>query len=550
MSNSTSDNLPAEPAESHAGPSRTGSAFGVFYALAMAAAVVGLIYVRLFWQPLMGLAMQNVVTYGIVVLAFLLSLIWLATSSPLGWRALLVVYGVIALAGAGAVAAIRDVEFDGDMALGVSFRWEPTVEERLAAHRSRQTQAQMLSPVGDLPGVLPEDMPAYRGHDRNGIVIGPQLAQDLQSTPPRQLWQQPCGGGYSSFAIVGQTLVTLEQRGPSEALVCYDAPTGVERWAVEYAAAFDETMGGPGPRSTPTIDNGRVFSLGAEGDLLAVELATGEKHWHVDLLKDQRQNAIWALAGSPLVVDDLVIVEAGGPQGDGLVACEWATGDIVWQRPGVARLAETEIKNRAGYCSPMFVTIDQVPQVLIFDGEGLRSHRPSTGDQLWFHEFNNDQAISVAQPVLLEGNRVFLTMSYGVGCRMVQIIHTGSVWKTKALWSNVNMKCKFTSPVLHNGFLYGLDEGILVCLDPDTGERRWKKGRYGHGQILVTNEQLVVCTEQGDVVLVDPDPNEFQEVTRFSALAARKVWNPHALSRGIIYVRNHENMAAYDLRPR
>ena len=532
MSNMPLESAQEESVEARPKTSRVRRNLNVAYVSAMGAATAGLAYVRLLWQPVMGAAMQNVVTYGIIVLAALASLVWLLVGSPFRRATALKVVGLVAALSVGAVAAIRDVDFDGDMAATVRFRWEPTPEERLLEHRRRQNQEQVLSPLETTAEIDVEDMPAYRGHDRSGTVTGPRLAQDWQSTALRQLWMQPCGGGYSSFAVVGQALVTLEQRGPNEALVCYDASTGIERWVVEYPAAFDETMGGPGPRATPTVENGRVYSLGAEGDLLAVELTTGELIWQVDLLPGESANATWAMAGSPLVVDGLVIVEAGGPAGDGLIAYDEKTGDVRWQRPGAERLVEPEINNRAGYSSPMLVVIDGFPQVLIFDGEGLRSHVPQTGELLWFHEFKTGEAVSVAQPVLLEGNRVFLSVSYAVGCCMIQVSRQDLAWNTTELWSNINMKCKFTSPVLHDGFLYGLDEGILVCLDPATGKRRWKKGRYGHGQILLTNDQLVICTEQGDLVLVAPDPDEFREITRFSALPSRKVWNPHALSRG------------------
>src|SRR5690606_28059945 len=144
----------------------------------------------------------------------------------------------------------------------------------------------------------------------------------------------------------------------------------------------------------------------------------------------------------------------------------------------------------------------------IFDGQGLRGHVPETGGELWFHEFSNDAGVNVAQPLILEGNRIFLSQSYGVGCRMIGVEHDDGRWNTSVRWENLNMKCKFTTPVFHDGFIYGLDEGILVCLDPETGERKWKRGRYGHGQILITNDQLLILTERGDLVLVDPDPEQ------------------------------------------
>lgn len=517
------------------------------YAAVMVAAAAGLAFVQYVWDPVMGPAMQNVVSYGIVLLSLSVTVLWLVLFSPFRWKTLLLGFaGVALLVGAGA-AAVREIEFDGDMGLVAHYRWEATSAERLAAHRTRSTTAPTAVSAEELL-IDDEDMPAYRGSARDGIVTGPRLSQDWEHEPPPQLWRQPCGGGYASFAVVGDFAVTLEQRGASEAIVCYSAASGAERWLHEYPASFQEAMGGPGPRATPTIHDGAVYSYGAKGDLVCLDLATGELRWHADALPDGATNAEWGMSSSPLIVEDLAIVEAGGPEGDGLVAFERAGGDVVWERPGVERLRDGAGRNRAGYSSPVLVTIGGVRQVLIFDGEGLRSHVPETGEELWFHEFSNGPGVNVAQPILLDGNRIFLSQSYSVGCRMIEVRHEDDQWQTDVLWDNLNMKCKFTSPVLHEGYLYGLDEGILVCLDPETGERMWKRGRYGHGQVLLTHGQLVILSERGDVVLVDATPDRLQEITRFTAIESPKVWNPHALAAGIVYVRNHETMAAYDLQ--
>lgn len=520
----------------------------VLYGAAMVAAVLGYVFVRQWWDPVMGPAMRNVMSYGIVITSLLLTGGWLVFCSPFRWKTVLAVLcGGAALAGA-AAASVRTLEFDGDMGLVVRYRWEPTAEERLTAHR-----LELAATAGtlDFTAVSPttsDDCPGYRGLDRRGALTGPPLSQDWATAAPRLLWKQPCGGGYSAFAVAGDVAVTLEQRGDNEAVVCYDARSGRERWLHEYPASFFEAMGGPGPRSTPTISEEAVFSLGAEGDLVCLDLATGELRWHVDALPEEAPNVEWGLSSSPLIVDNLVLVEAGGPQGDGLVAYDCATGDIVWQRPGAAALSGSTSGNRAGYSSPMLVTLHGVRLVMIFDGEGLRGHVPETGESLFFHEFRNGPGVNVAQPVGFEDGRIFLSQSYSVGCRMIRVTRAGEDWQSELVWENLNLKCKFSSPVLHDGSLYGLDEGILVCLDPQTGERRWKKGRYGNGQLLLINDQLLIISERGAVVLVAADPESFREMTQFPALDYPKVWNPHALARGVVYVRNHEEMAAYDLR--
>lgn len=518
--------------------------------------LVGLGGLAYIWsiEPTWGRGMQIVVTYAVGMLSLFLGLVWLAVFSTCRWRTIVAAAGgLILVAGAGA-ASVRSVHFNGDMQMILQYRWTPAQEDLLRQHRQSQDVAGRQPTISSIPDPSPEDAPAYRGWRRDGVIVGPPLRQDWTEEPPREMWRQPCGGGYASFSVLDDFLVTIEQRGGNEVVVCYDGQTGGERWAFPYPALFSETLGGPGPRATPTIDQGTVYSLGALGDLIALDLATGSLRWHRDLLPEGLPVVEWGLCSAPLVIHEQVIVEVGGPEGDGLVSVHRDTGDVLWERPGVARLREPGAKNRAGYSSPVLVTIDGVEQVLIFDGEGLRSHVPETGEQLWFSPFRNDAGVSVAQPIVFDDGRIFLAMSYGVGCKMIRVSRDGERWRDpETLWENLHMKCKFTSPVLHEGFLYGLDEGILVCLDPETGRRRWKggsegtRGRFYHGQILLTNGQILALTERGDLVLVEAAPDAYHEVASRNVLDTRKVWNPLILSRGRVYVRSHEEMAAFDL---
>ncbi len=525
-------------------------------ALLLAAGAGGIGYV---WsiEPVWGRGMQIVVTYGVVLLMLLVGLLWVTLFSRFRWRSIAAALGLLLLAAVAGAASVREVEFGGDMQMILHYRWEPTQEELIRRHRESVTETANETASG-ISAALPtaEDAPAYRGANRDGVIVGPPLKQDWDSDPPQELWRQPCGGGYASFSVLGGYLVTIEQRGDFETVVCYDAATGHERWTHEYPASFAEPLGGTGPRATPTIDDGAVFSYGALGDLVALDLVTGDLRWEKDLLPEGWPVVQWGLCSSPLVIGEQVIVEVGGPKGDGLVSLHRDSGDVLWQRPGVDRLGEPDVKNRAGYSSPMLVTIDGVEQVLIFDGEGLRSHAPESGEQLWFSPFRSGEGVSVAQPIVFEDGRIFLSMSYGIGCRMIRVSRQDGKWQEPvSLWDepNLNMKCKFTSPVLHDGYIYGLDEGILACLDPATGERMWKggrdgtRGRFYHGQILLTNGQILGFTERGDLVLVEATSNAYRELAHLSVLNTRKVWNPPILSRGIVYVRSHEEMVALDL---
>lgn len=526
--------------------------------------VGGLFYTWNILDPVMGPSVQNLVTYSMLLVTFFVLLIWVAVLSPLprkvAW-ALATVFFI--LPGAALAASIESIHWTGDMEAVVRFRWEPTLEERLAAYRTDNASEVQAPETFETPlEPSPEDMLNFRGAARDGVITGPQLSENWEDGAERELWRRPCGEGYSSFAVLGDYLVTIEQRGDREAIVCYDAATGAERWLHDWPGRFEEAMGGPGPRSTPTIHDGKVYALGALGDLYCLTLADGDPVWDVNILRDngltspgavdELINADWAMTGSPLIVDDMVVVNAGGPEGNGLVAYDLQSGERVWQGEG---LRSPEItpgsRNRASYSSPMLVELAGVRQIIIFDGVGLRGCDPTTGDQLWFYQFDeaggDPGVINVAQPLLFEGDRVLISASYGRGSAMLQVENSDSGWSVDMLWDSRHLRSKFSSPVAHEGYIYGLDEGIMVCLDAETGERMWKNGRYGHGQMLLTGDRIFMLSERGEIVLIEPSPEGLRELTRFEVLPGAKTWNPPALVRGVAYVRNHVEMAALNL---
>jgi outer membrane protein assembly factor BamB len=517
------------------------------------AAVLIEVFVWGIWNSPFGDSIPNLVTYSLGFLVAVVTFIWLVRYAPLSRRTRRMAGVALLIPAVGYAATIRELEWTGDMRLIPHHRWEPTDAERLAAHRAQQeanavgNAATTAIPVS----IRPEDMPTYRGAGSRGIVIGPPISQDWQATPPKALWRQPCGGGYAQIVVAGPYAVTIEQRGPNEAVVCYDAATGAERWVQEYPDEFTEAMGGPGPRAAPTIADNEVYSLGANGELLKLALATGDIAWQRNILKDyQAPNTEWAMSSAPLVVDQMVVVNPGGPKGDGLVALDRVTGKPVWEREGAKQHGlETGDNNRCGYSTPFVVDLLGVRQIVMFDGAGLRGYKPENGDLLWEYRHRNGAGVNVAQPLVFDDGRIFISCSYDVGCAMVQVAHEGEDWSAKSAWDepNQNLRCKFTSPILHDGYIYGLDEGILVCIDPATGDRKWKKGRYGHGQMLLTNGQLLIAAEDGWVALIDPSPKAYKEVTKFRAFEDPKNWNPPALVDGRLYLRNHREMACFDL---
>jgi len=552
---------------------------GWFYKFMDVAAVVVLVgfaisqyFIWNSWEPANADSVKNMITFAQGIVAQLIVVGWVLLISPFSRKtALMIGLPLLALM-MGRWAMMRDIDFDGDMKPKIVWRWESTPEQRYAEYeQSLLAKAKEPVKIEATIAISPLDMAEYRGPLRDGIISGPELIQDFDSTAPKELWKHRVGLGYAGVAVVGSTAITIEQRGNDEVVACYHALTGDEIWNYRYAAQYDEAMGGPGPRSTPTVHDGKVYTFGAFGDLFCLDLKTGKRLWHVNSLQQfELPNNTWAMSCSPLIDGDNVIVIVGGMEGNGLVAYHRLSGEIVWKTTGLpeprgfdegfltgqAAVTNLEGNSKPGYASPMIETILGEKQILNLDGTALSGHDPETGHLLWSYAFQNGAHVNVAQPIVLDGERIFLSASYDVGSEMIQLSKSedGTITASK-LWGNKYMRCKFTSPVYHDGYLYGLDEGIMVCLDAENGKRQWKgtrsglRGRYGHGQLLLVNGQLLILTEKGQVVLAEPSPDELKEVSHFAGLSpSLKTWNPHSIANGRVYVRNAEEMAAYDLR--
>jgi outer membrane protein assembly factor BamB len=480
--------------------------------------------------------------FSLLVLVVLLAA-WVMFFS--GWERgtrLAVVSLPLALVVVGGVLTVRRVLFTGDMVPILWFRWGSDHDAELEAHRRSQGQAAAAATLEEKP----TDFPGYRGARRDGIVHGPALARDWKAHPPRLLWRQPVGGGYAAFAVAGDSAVTIEQRRDQEAVVCYDTATGKERWVYSYPAFFQESMGGDGPRATPTISGGDVYALGATGMLVCLNGGTGQLRWSHNTLENN-SNIPWGMSGSPLVYDQLVVVNPGAQTaaaaGQAVVAFDRASGKKVWSSGNT----------RAGYASPMLATLAGKRQVLIFGSAELAGYDPADGKKLWRYEWVTNPEVNAAQPLVLDGDRVFISSGYGHGSALVHVEETNGAWKASPVWPrtpNRNMRCKFTSPVAYQGYIYGLDDGVLACLDEKTGDRKWRDGRYGHGQLLLAGDLLMVLTEtSGELVVVEATPAGHHELGRIQALSGNKTWNVPALADGKAYVRNNEEMACYDLKP-
>lgn len=377
----------------------------------------------------------------------------------------------------------------------------------------------------------------FRGPRRDGVYRG-AIRTDWPAVGLEPIWKQPMGGGYASFTAANGRAFTIEQRGTDEVVAAYDVATGRELWTTGWPAFFQEWMGGDGPRATPVWADGSVYALGATGELRCLDAATGEIVWGLNILQDNdASNLEWGMAASPLVLDDVVVVLPGGRDGRSVVAYDRRTGDRRW----------SALSDRAGYAAPMLVSLAGEPQLLIFTGTRLVSIAPDGGRELWDHPWPTPNAINAAQPLVVDDAHVFISSSYGTGAALLEISRSGDRFDVREVWRNIRMKNRFTSSVLYEGYLYGLDENILACVDAMTGDLQWKGGRYGYGQVMLADGHLIVLTETGDLVLVRATPERLEEVAHSPALEG-KTWNHPAIVDGILLVRNLREMAAFDLR--
>ena len=428
----------------------------------------------------------------------------------------------------------------------------PTAQTATADKTVDKTADKPAAPIAPVAPIAPgSTWSDFRGPNRDGRYTATPISTAWPREGLRRLWKQPVGGGYASFVVAGGRAFTIEQRRSQEVAAAYDVQTGRELWTNGWNASFEESMGGDGPRATPTYHDGRVYVLGGEGELRVLDAAAGTLVWRRNILSDNgASNVSWGMSASPLIVDDTVVVLPGGTRGSSVVAYNKATGAPVWKA----------LNDEASYTSPMLVTLGGVRQILVVTATRVVGLTPDKGTLLWDYPWSTFNGINVAQPIVFTHNghdRIFMSASYGHGAAVFELAPstplgagpsgTAARFQAKTIWENERMKNKFTSSVLHNGHIYGLDESILASVNAETGEQNWKGGRYGYGQLVLAGDHLVVLTEDGDVVLVNATPSRHEEIARFSAIEG-KTWNHPVIVDGKLLVRNIQEMAAFDIR--
>jgi outer membrane protein assembly factor BamB len=405
------------------------------------------------------------------------------------------------------------------------------------------------------------DYPRFLGNGYWAEVDSAQLDTDWQSHPPEQVWRQEIGAGWSSFAVVGDYAVTQEQRGNEEFVSCYRVDDGELVWTHNDEARFDPAdfqggLGGIGPRATPTIHEGKVITQGATGIVNCLDAKTGRVLWSHNTVEETGADVItWGKSGSPLVVDDLVIVSVGAPNDmaareefdSSLVAYDLSTGEERWAAGN----------RQASYVSPIEATLAGERQIVMVNEQWVTAHRVEDGAVLWEHPWSSedDSSATTTQPIPLSCNRLFLSKGYGVGSSLWEVTKDeDGKYSVEPQWDvpiKRVMKTKFSNAVVRDGYVYGLDDALLSCIDASTGEVQWKKRRrneFGHGQIMLVGDVILVLSETGELALVEATPQEYRELASLQALNPEDTtWNTPAFAPPYLLVRNSREAACYRL---
>ena len=446
---------------------------------------------------------------------------------------------------------VSPIEFvnNGDVGLvDWRWRWEDPDRDLEAASTKATTELLCVSTSWDYPRFLGE---GYWAEVKDAI-----LEPDWEANPPKELWKQRIGAGWSGFSVVGQLAYTQEQRGEQEMVTCYDLQTGELLWSHGDEERFDPSgggsLGGVGPQATPTVFDSRVYSHGATGIFNCLDAATGEKLWSYDTAEEFGvPTLLWGKSASPLIVGNLVVLSIGDAaahsgeelsgKGNSLVAFDRITGEVVWQNGD----------RTSSYASPVLATLLGTQQILVVNEDFITAQRASDGKVLWEHPWpgKSDSNASTSQPIPLGDDQVFISKGYGIGSELIQLTQQEDAWSAETVWKKNVMKTKMCNVVVRDGYAYGLDDVNLSCIELATGKKQWKKRRrpsFGRGQILLAGEHIIVATEEGEVVLVAVDHEEYRELASFQAIEG-VTWNNPTLVDSRLLVRNAVWAACFEL---
>jgi outer membrane protein assembly factor BamB len=398
----------------------------------------------------------------------------------------------------------------------------------------------MLSLLYSLPACA-EDWPQFLGPMRNGISREKGLLPAWPKEGPPLVWQKEIGSGFSGPVVVGDRLILFHRIEDEEIVECLDAAKGKQLWKSSSPTHYVDQFGfDPGPRSTPLVNDGKVFTLGAEGSFQCLNLLTGQKIWSRSLNEEYKAApAFFGVATSPLLEQDLLLVNVGG-KGAGIVAFAKDTGNEVWRATA----------HQASYSSPVVTTLAGSREAVFLTREGIVLLEPRSGAVTFTKHFRSrmDASVNAASPVVV-GDLIFFSACYETGA----ILLRAHKEKMEAVWQNdESMSNHYNTCIAHDGYLYGFngrqEHGAhLRCVELESGKVRWTSEQTGCGSMILAEGKLIILTEGGDLLLVRADPESYKELSRASVLT-KPARSPLALANGKLYARDTKKLICWNLK--
>ncbi|MEM8962512.1 MAG: PQQ-binding-like beta-propeller repeat protein [Acidobacteriota bacterium] len=383
------------------------------------------------------------------------------------------------------------------------------------------------------------DWHQYRGPDRDGRSTETNLSFEWPKDGPTVAWRVPLGSGFSALTAVDGTIYTLYGKDERTWLGAFAADTGKQRWQVDIDKEFtDQYNFGDGPRSTPLVHAGVVYTASSRGTLTARKSADGSEIWSRDLATDFAiELPTFGLSASPLLIDGRLILEIGGNEGRGTVAFDIASGKEIW----------TADTGKAGYSSPVEVTIDDQRQVVIFAGKQVVGLEPASGTILWTHPWETGYDVNAATPIFVAPDQLYVASGNDVGGGLLEIARRDGAWVVEEVWKSRKLQNHYHSSVLADGTIYGYHNELLTAADVATGKVSWKQRGFGHGTVVWADGHLILLGVEGDLAIAKADPERYDEVARAKPLEG-KHWTVPTLHRGHLLIRNESELVAFDLR--
>lgn len=389
-----------------------------------------------------------------------------------------------------------------------------------------------------LPFLLAADWPQHLGPNRDGHSAETGLLRTWAKDGPVIVWKKDLGHGWAGPVVGGERLIIFHRVGDDDVIECVNTATGKSQWKSDYRTRYvDDFNFDDGPRATPLIADGRVFTLGADGDLRAWELATGNAIWDRNIIKDYRvPKGFFGAATSPMIADGKLLINVG-VKGAGVVAFDPATGKELWKAGD----------DGVSYSSPVLGKLGDEELAIFFTRQGLLALVPKTGEVRYQYPWRPriNASVNAATPIVA-GNRVYLSTSYSTGA----VVLEAKKGKLEEVWQNdTSISNHYNTPVLVKDHLYGIDgrqegnQAQLRCVEWNTGKVKWSEKAFGCAALIAADGMILATPENGDVVLIEPATESYKELARASVLESPVRALP-ALAGGKLFVRDRKKLVA------